>query len=200
MIVAASDDLIDLGRDEARRAALRQEHEGELPDLRERDADDRGDARSVTEDEHRDRGHDRLPDEDQREGGRDGRRPRRQDARVEQHSDRDEEERVEGVAERGDVGHGLVPEVGIRDDQSRQERSDGEREPDARGRERRAEHEEQHREKKELLAPRRGDRVKDARDHESRGEEHEDHRGGGLSDGEDGFQDAGCRAGRRAVR
>ncbi len=51
------------------------------------------------------------------------------------------------------------------------------------------EHEEQNRQKKEFLAPRRGDRVEGARDHESRGQEHEDHRDGGLSDGKDGFQD-----------
>ena len=81
---------------------------------------------------------------------------------------------VEGVAKGSDVGHGLVPEVGLRDDESGEEGADGEREPRARRGERRAEDEEQHGEEEELLAPRRGDRVKDARDEESRGEEHED--------------------------
>ena len=41
-------DLIDVRRDEIRGASLRQQHEGELPDLRERNADDRGDPRPVT--------------------------------------------------------------------------------------------------------------------------------------------------------
>ena len=66
--------------------------------------------------------------------------------------------------------------------------------PGARGRERRAQHEQQDGEEEQLLAPRRRDRVEEARDQEPRREEHEDHRGGRLPDGQDGFQ-AGTPAG-----
>jgi hypothetical protein len=112
------------GADQPGLASLPEEDEGELADLRQRDPDDDGNPEAMAEEDHRERPDHGLSDEDEGEEHRDEKGLLGQDARVEEHPDRDEEDGVECVPQRGNVGHGLVSVVRLGEDQARQEGSE----------------------------------------------------------------------------
>src|SRR2546426_7731790 len=77
-----------------------------------------------------------------------------QELDLHEHADRDEEQRNEHVAERQELGHRLVAVVGLRDDEARQKRAQGERRARRRGSQGREGPDQDDRDQEQLPAPR----------------------------------------------
>ena len=108
---AGQDQVAALFRQQAERQAAIGEDEGKLADLRQRGRDhQRGGAR-VPKQPHDQERRQRFADQDDEHGGEQRQGRIDHDARIEQHSDRDEEQHGEGVAQRQRLGRGLLAQL-----------------------------------------------------------------------------------------
>ena len=103
------------------------------------------------------------------------------DVELHEHADRDEEQRNEDVAERHELRERLVAVVGFRDDETCEKRAQRERRAGRRGAEGGERADEDHRDEKELAAPRLQDLRKRTRDDGPRRENHADDDERGLA-------------------
>ena len=97
-------------------------------------------------------------------------------AGVEQHADRDEEESQQHVAKRPDDRLDLVTELGLGQHHAGQKCAESERQADDLGRPRRAEHHQQHREDEELRRARMGDFMEQRPQQPAPGRQHDQQR------------------------
>ena len=182
-------------RDQPGSLDLSQEHERELADLRQREADDGGHAEAVAHDQDRYAAGDGLPDQDEGEEDRDEERLLEEHARIEEHPDRDEEDGVEDVPEGRDVRESLVAVLRLGEHEPREEGPERRGQARPRGRERRAQHQEEDGDDEDLLLPGAGERTDESGDHEAC--DHEQH--GGGQDGLSGLEEDRHRPARSAV-
>ena len=134
---AGDDELEAIGRQQREGQADGAEDERELADLGQAGCDRQAGSDRVAERrDDRDR-HERLGNDDQADDGDDLERVLDEEARIEEHPDRDEEEHGERVTKRQRVGRGLVAHVGLANDRPGEERPEGQRDAeDRRGGER----------------------------------------------------------------
>ncbi len=162
-----------LGEQGERHAQI-DEDEGELADLREarRNGERRPDR--VAEGADDEEGRDRFADGDDEEGGEDRPGIGQQDARIEQHPHRHEEQHGEGVAQgQGLLGRAMA-ELGLAENHAGEEGA--EREGDAeelRGAEGDAERDREHGKTEKLARPAMGDVMEDPGDHATTDHEHQ---------------------------
>ncbi len=152
------------------------QHERELADLRQPEADRGHRAHRVAERRGRGAASHRLGPDDHRRQPEHQRPALGGGADVDQHADRDEEDAGEDVAERRHVGEHLVAVLGLRDQEPGDEGAQGEREAERVGRPGEAQADRERAEHEQLAAARAHDEVEEPRHQEPGGDHHQHHR------------------------
>ena len=106
-------EVVDLDIDHLERERVARDDEAELADLGHRATEEEGGAERHPETSTEDGDDEALADDGDQDEERDGRRRREERLGIDEHPDRHEEQDREQVAERDDLGGGLVRDIGL---------------------------------------------------------------------------------------
>ena len=168
--------LVVVAGEQAQRQPRGGQHERELADLRQPQAAPEGDVERPAAEHDRAGRDDGLQDDYRDRRANDDQRLLDEQRQVEQHADRGEEDAAEQHAERNDVGERLLAVLRLGDDQPRQKRSDGEREPGRGAHQGRADRKEADAEGEEIAVPLRHHPIERPAHREPPSDHQHDHR------------------------
>ncbi len=164
---------------------LGEEEKGELPDLQQPDAGDHGHPRRVAQCPDRPPRGNRLDQGDRRHHGQHQREVRQEEWKVQEHAHRDEEDPVEDVPERQNLGRDLVDVVRLGDHHPREKRTHPQRKAEPVRKVGGAEAHQQHGHGEDLPAVQPDDFLEEAGDEEPRQQEQHRNPGAGLRQGQE---------------
>src|SRR5688572_4594790 len=160
---------------------LRQ-HKREFADLRRQDARHERDTKRMAKHHHDARRDERLEHDDGEEDAEDDHGVGEHASHVEQHPDRDEEQRVEHFAQRQHFAERLMSVLRLGKNETGDERAESHRQSDLRGRDCHSEAEQDDREEKDFPLARRDDHLKEPRHEPARRRYRERDEKSGLHD------------------